>query len=311
MVCRRTAVASALAASFALTGLASACATGSFSQAQNGGRMVVVAAENFWGSLAAQLGGSRVRVTSIVTNPNADPHDYEPTADDARAVAVARYVIVNGIGYDSWAQHLVDANESSARRVLDVGKLVGVATGGNPHRWYSPPDVQRVIDRITADYKRLDPHHAAYYEQRKAAVDSQALRAYHDVAAQIRRDYAHTPIGATENIFTPMAQALGLRLLTPKSFLNAIGEGNDPTTAAKATVDRQIRDREIKVLVFNGQNATPDVKRLVDAARAKRIPVVRITETMTPTRSSFQAWQVHELEGLRAALAAARAGAPQ
>lgn len=311
MLRRRTPVRTALAAGLALSVLASACATGSGSQSRSSGPLVVVAAENFWGSLAAQLGGSRVRVTSIITNPNADPHDYEPTADDARTVGSARYVIVNGIGYDSWAQHLVNANPYPGRRVLDVGKLVGVATGGNPHRWYSPPDVDQVIDQITADYKRLDPQHAAYYDQRNASVDRQALRAYHDVIAEIRRDYAHVPVGATESIFTPLAQALGLKLLTPESFLDAVSEGNDPTAADKATVDRQLAERQIKVLVFNSQNATPDVKRLVDAAKANGIPVATITETMTPASSSFQAWQVRELEGLRTALAAAMAGTPR
>src|SRR6266487_1438959 len=117
-------------------------------------RRKIVAAENFWGSIAAQLGGDRVDVTSIITNPNADPHDYEPTAADARSMASARFVIVNGIGYDPWAQKLLAANPVPGRGVLDVGALIGVPAGGNPHRWYSPPDVQRVIDAITAGYEK-------------------------------------------------------------------------------------------------------------------------------------------------------------
>src|SRR6266446_3243148 len=117
--------------------------------AASGGRPSVVAAENFWGSIASQLGGDRVTVTSIIDNPNADPHDYEPTAEDARLMATANFVIESGVGYDSWAQRLLDANPVSGRDVLDVGTLVGEPTGGNPHRWYSPSDVQRVIDAIT------------------------------------------------------------------------------------------------------------------------------------------------------------------
>ncbi len=106
--------------------------------AATGGRPNVVAAENVWGSIAAQLGGDRVTVTSIIDNPNADPHDYEPTTEDARAMAAANLVIENGVGYDPWAQRLIDANPVSGRHVLDVGTLVGVTTDGNPHRWYSP-----------------------------------------------------------------------------------------------------------------------------------------------------------------------------
>src|SRR5712691_8187923 len=108
----------------------------------SGGRPNVVAAENFWGSIAAQLGGDRVEVTSIIDNPNADPHEYEPTTADARSLASATFVIVNGIGYDPWADRLLAANPVPGRAVLDVGTLVGAPAGGNPHRWYSPPDVQ-------------------------------------------------------------------------------------------------------------------------------------------------------------------------
>src|SRR5881394_2485949 len=111
---------------------------GCTAQAADDGKLHVVAAESFWGSLAAQLGGDRVRVTSIVHTPGADPHDYEPTPADARAMATAKIAIVNGVGYDPWARKLIDANTVSGRIVLNVGKLVGVARGGNPHRWYAP-----------------------------------------------------------------------------------------------------------------------------------------------------------------------------
>ncbi|MDX6411014.1 MAG: zinc/manganese transport system substrate-binding protein, partial [Gaiellaceae bacterium] len=108
----------------------------------------VVAAENFWGSIAAQLGGSRVHVSSVISSPATDPHDYEPTAADARTIAGAQMVIANGIGYDPWAGKLIAANPVRGRVVLTVGDLVGVKPGGNPHRWYSPTDVQKVIDQI-------------------------------------------------------------------------------------------------------------------------------------------------------------------
>src|SRR5437588_612935 len=124
----------------------------------------VVAAENFWGSIAAQLGGTRVHVTSIVSNPATDPHDYEPTAVDARTLAGAKLAIVNGVGYDPWAPKLLAANPVSGRVVITVGDLVGVKEGGNPHRWYSPPDVRRVIAAITRDYVQLDPRDRAYFE---------------------------------------------------------------------------------------------------------------------------------------------------
>src|SRR5579862_8552231 len=120
----------------------------------------VVAAENFWGSIAAQLGGDRVQVTSVIANPATDPHDYEPTAVDARTLAGAQLVIVNGIGYDPWATKLLKANPVEGRVVLTVGNLLGLSPGDNPHRWYSPSDVRRVIAAIVRDYERLDPEDA-------------------------------------------------------------------------------------------------------------------------------------------------------
>ena len=267
----------------------------------------VVAAENFWGSIAAQLGGDRVHVTSVITNPATDPHVYEPTAVDARTLAGGRLVIVNGVGYDPWAPKLLAANPVKGRIVLTVGDLVGVKPGGNPHRWYSPSNVQQVIEAIVADYTKLDPKDAAYFAREKSAFETKGLAAYKAEIASIRRRYAGVPVGASESIFAPLAQALGLELVTPYSFLKAISEGTDPTAGDKATVDRQIAKKQIKVWVYNSQNGTPDVQRLTSAARAKGIPVTTITETLTPPTASFEAWQVAQLRALAAALARATA----
>jgi zinc/manganese transport system substrate-binding protein len=269
------------------------------------GKLQVVAAESFWGSIAQQLGGSRVDVTSIITNPAADPHDYEPTSADARAMAGARLAIVNGIGYDGWASKLLDANPTSGRVTLDVGDLVGLEAPDNPHQWYSPSAVQRVIGAVTAAYRRLDPKDAAYFARQRTAFETKALARYHQVIAQIRRHYAGTPVGASESILAPLAPALRLRLVTPTGFLDAISAGTEPTPAEKTAVDRDIADRRIAVWVYNRQNATPDVQRLNEAARAAGIPIATVTETPTPAGASFEAWQVRELEGLRTALAAA------
>ena len=268
-------------------------------------KVQVVAAENFWGSLAQQLGGNRAQVSSIITNPSTDPHDYEPTSENARTMAGAQLAIVNGIGYDQWAPKLLAANPVSGRIVLTVGDLLGLKQGDNPHQWYSPAAVQRVISQITSDYKRLDPKHSAYFERRRRAVESRNLARYQQLIARIRARYAGVPVGASESIFAAMAPALGLRLLTPTGFLTAISEGTDPTAADKATTDRQISGRQIKVWVYNSQNATPDIQRLNDEAKAAGIPVATVTETMTPAGAGFEAWQVRELEGLRRALAKA------
>jgi zinc/manganese transport system substrate-binding protein len=272
------------------------------SAARASGPLRVVAAENFWGSIAAQLGGSRVQVTSIITNPATDPHDYEPTAADARTIAGAQMVIEDGIGYDPWADRLIAANPASGRAVVNVGDVVGVKPGGNPHQWYSPTSVNKVIGAIVAAYSKLDPHDAAYFHRKEMAYETRGLARYHALIATIRHRYHGVAVGASESIFVPLAQALGLRLLTPTSFLDAISEGTEPTAADKTTIDGQITHKQIRVWVYNSQNSTPDVARFTAEVRRHRIPVATITETLTPANASFQQWQTRQLEALAAAL---------
>jgi zinc/manganese transport system substrate-binding protein len=293
-----------LAGAAALALVAGGCATTAPGTA-GGTTIGVVAAENFWGSLAAQLGGDHVKVTSIIDNPDADPHDYEPTAADGRAVAGARLVVVNGVGYDTWASKLVDANPSKDRVTVTVGDLAGAKAGDNPHRWYNPGDVRKVIDAITAGYKRIDPADAGYFDSQHDTVLTANLKPYFDAIAQIKTNYRGTPVGASESIFAMLSPALGLDLLTPPGFLTAISEGTDPTAQDKATIDAQITDKKIRVYVYNSQNATPDVQAQVDEARAAGIPVTTITETLTPAGASFQDWQVAQLGALQQALAQA------
>jgi zinc/manganese transport system substrate-binding protein len=245
-------------------------------------------------------------VTSIVTSPAADPHDYEPTAADARAFAGANLVIVNGAGYDPWAEKLLAANPVAGRIVLDVGDLVGVSRGGNPHRWYSPADVHRVIARIERDYATLDPRNTDRYASRRAAFESRGLADYHRLLTSIRRRYDGVRVGASESIFSPLARSVGLALATPPSFLNAISEGAEPTAKDIAAIERQIAEHAIAVWVENSQNTTPDVQRLTDDARAHGIPVTTITETLAPRGTTFQQWQSGQLRALAAALAAGR-----
>jgi zinc/manganese transport system substrate-binding protein len=263
----------------------------------------VVAAENSWGSIAAQVGGNHVQVTSIITNPATDPHDYEPTAVDARTIAGGQMVIVNGIGYDPWASKLIAANPVSSRIVLTVGDLVGVKAGGNPHRWYSPANVRQVAAAIVRDYTKLDPGDAAYFRAQKARFETKTLAEYDSLIASIKRRFHGAPVGASESIVAPLAQALGLDLVTPATFLDAISEGAEPTAKDIATIDRQIAKKQIRVWIYNSQNATPDVARLTAAARKKGIPIVPVTETLTPASATFQAWQVRQLRAVAAALA--------
>lgn len=273
--------------------------------AGGGSRLAVVAAENFWGSIAAQLAGARASVSSIIVNPNTDPHSYEPNAADARTLAGAQLAIVNGLGYDKWADRLLAASPLSGRVVLNVGNALGLKEGDNPHQWYSPAHVLAIVDHISAALAHLDPADASYFAQRRAQFLAQGLARYDQLRGEIRARYAGVPVGYSESIFRPLGEDLGLRLLTPYSFAKAIAEGTDVTAQDKQTVDAQAAGRQIEVWIFNSQNVTPDVQRVNAIVREHHIPVATVTETLTPQSASFEQWQAAELEGLRAALRAA------
>jgi zinc/manganese transport system substrate-binding protein len=280
------------------------------SPGSNTGRVItVVAAENFWGSIASQIGGRHAHVISIITNPNTDPHSYEPTALDARSVAGARLVIENGIGYDPWAARRLAADQGS-RTVLNVGGTLGLADGANPHRWYNPADVQQITRRLVGDFSKLDPADSAYFARQRAHFDTSDLRDYHLLIRAIGRKYGGAPVGASESIFAMLAPALRLRLITPPSFLKAISEGGEVSAADKLTIDNQIKHHLIKIYVYNSQNVTPDVQAQIREARAAHIPITTITETLSPPQDSYQAWQDRQLRGIEAALAATRNTAP-
>ncbi len=216
-------------------------------------------------------------------------------------MAGAQLAIVNGIGYDEWASRLLAADEGE-RVTLNVGGLLGMTSGENPHQWYSPAHVHAVIEAIVADYERLRPADASYFAKRKSTFETVDLARYNALIALIRARYAGVPVGYSESIFQPLGEALGLKLLTPYSFVNAIAEGSEVSARDKQTVDAQVSGRRVKVWVFNSQNVTPDVQRVGELARAARIPIATVTETLSPVSDTFEQWQVSQLEGLERAL---------
>jgi zinc/manganese transport system substrate-binding protein len=297
---RSLTVVAAIAVAFALASAVAACGS---STSASGGRLNVVAAENFWGSLAEQLGGNRVQVASILTDPNADPHEYTSNPADARLMAAAHYVITNGAGYDTWTDKLLAANPSSARKQLDIAKLLRMHAGDNPHFWYDPEYVTRVMFRITADYKALDPAHAAYFDSRRTAVIA-ALAPYRSRISAIRATFAGAKVGSTESIFEYMAHALRLNLISPPEFMKAVAEGTEPPASTVVEFGRQLASRQAKVLVYNTQTSTAVTTNLKQQASSARIPIVGISESLQPSGASFQDWQVGQLDALTRALRA-------
>jgi zinc/manganese transport system substrate-binding protein len=298
---------SALISIFLLLLLA-ACGTTSqtATPGSSGGQTIeVVAAENFWGSIASQVGGSHVHVTSVIVDPNADPHAYEPTVADTRTVADAQYVIYNGAGYDPWMNKLLQSNPASGRKVLNVGDFNGKHEGDNPHLWYNPTYVTAVANKIRDDLKALDPGDASSFDRSAQTFLTTGLQQYNSLIASIKAKYSGTPVGATESIFSYLAPALGLNLITPYSYLKAVSEGEDISAADEATVEQQITQKQIKILVYNSQNTPNNIQALINKAKANNIPVATITETLSPATDSFQQWQVSQLQGIQTALAQA------
>ena len=291
-------------AGWLLVVLVFAVACGGPSSSQSG-TVKVVAGENFWASIASQLGGSKVSVHSVVSDPNADPHEYEATTADARVFAEADLVILNGAGYDGWGAKLLAASPSQHRQVIDVAQLLGKKAGDNPHFWYDPAAVVKVADSITAGYESIDPASSSvgFLDQQRDEF-SKALALYANEIATIRQKYAGAAIGATESIFVYMAAALSLKLTTPPAFMDAIAEGNDPPAGAVAQFHDQIAGNQIKVLIYNVQTATGVTTNLKALAGARHIPAVGVSETLQPQDAKFQDWQLAQLKSLESALAA-------
>jgi len=267
----------------------------------------VVAAENFWGSLVSQIGGSHVRVLSIVSDPNADPHEYESNAQSARAVSGADYIIENGAGYDSWMDKLLSAGNNPNQKVLNVAILLGKKDGDNPHMWYSPDYVNTVIAKMKQDLIAIDPADTGYYQSQYKQLRSN-LAEYQNRIAAIKQQYGGTEVASTESIFAYLSDAAGLNLVSPPAFIDAVAEGNDPPASSVVEFENQLKSGKVKVLVYNEQTVTPLTQSMKALAANEGIPVIGVTETIQPPDASFQEWMNAEIIDLQNALNARALG---
>ena len=274
----------------------------------NAGKTIpVVAAENFWGSLVSQVGGNRVNVTSIVTDPNADPHEYESNAANARAIADACLVIVNGAGYDTWALSLIAASSSPHQTVLNVQQLLGQPVDSNPHFWYSPYYVNDSVRAMYKDLVSIDPAGSSYYRQQYASLNS-SLAVYNARIHEIADQFAGRKVAATEDIFVYLANATKLDLISPPAFMQAVAEGNDPPAASVVTFQQQLQNKTATLLVYNQQTVTPLTENMKVLAAQNGIPIVGVTETIQPPDVQFQVWMNAELIAMQNGLDAASLG---
>jgi zinc/manganese transport system substrate-binding protein len=260
----------------------------------------VVAAENFYGDIARQIGGSQVAVTNVLTNPDQDPHEFEASPSTARAFADAALVIVNGAGYDPWAAKLLSGSSSPSREVVTVASLAHLAAGANPHVWYDPGTGLAVAEAVASIFARLDPAHQADYRRRLAAFRT-SMKPLDDRIAEMRAKYAGTPVTATEPVFGYMAQALGLDMRNGE-FQLAVMNDTEPSAAAIAAYEKDLRTHAVKVLIYNSQTSDTLTRRMQKIAADADIPVIGVTET-EPAGKDYQAWMLSQLDALDRALA--------
>jgi zinc/manganese transport system substrate-binding protein len=281
--------------------LLSACGSGAAASSQGAGKTIqVVAAENFYGNLASQLGGSHVSVTSILSDPNVDPHEYQSNTNTAIAVSKADLVIENSAGYDDWMDKILSSAPNSQRLLLKGYDLAPTHLPENEHVWYSFDNVAVIAQAIATDFKKLDPADAATFDTNLQTF-KQSLQPLQQKVAAIKAKFSGTPVGLTETIYLYQSQPEGLNVLTPFEFEKSIAEGNDPSADTVITATNQINNHQIKVLIYNQQTVTPVTTNLENLAKAKNIPIVPVTETM-PVGKTYQTWMLDQLNALQTAL---------
>jgi zinc/manganese transport system substrate-binding protein len=266
------------------------------------GRVDVVAAENFYGDIVSQIGGSHVAVTSVLTDPNADPHLFEPGTRNGLAVSQAALVIQNGVGYDSFMQKLEGAAPSSHRIVVTMADVLGVTgADANPHLWYDVPELGRIASAIASGLGRADPAHRRDYRAGLVRFERSLAPLRREVSA-IRARYGGTPVAYTEPVPGYLLAAAGLRSLTPEPFARAIEDGSDPSPQAVAQMTALLTGHRVRVLLYNDQTVSPITTRIRTAAQTAGIPVVGVSETLRPGLT-FQGWQLDQARALERALA--------
>ncbi|MBN3842630.1 zinc ABC transporter substrate-binding protein [Burkholderia sp. Ac-20349] len=263
----------------------------------------VVAAENFYGDVASQIGGSRVAVTSILSNPDQDPHLFEASPKTARALQHAQVVIYNGANYDPWMSKLLGASKQAKRATIVVADLVGKKAGDNPHLWYDPATMPAAARAIAAELGRADPANKAEYDANLQKFVA-SMKPVDDKVAALRAQYKGLPVTATEPVFGYMSDAIGLDMRNQRFQLATM---NDTEASAQdvAAFENDLRKKQVRVLIYNSQAEEPMTKRMLKIARDGGVPTVSVTETQ-PAGKTFQQWMAGQLDALATALAAGK-----
>ncbi|WP_186192508.1 metal ABC transporter solute-binding protein [Burkholderia gladioli] len=262
-------------------------------------KLQVVAAENFYGDVIKQIGGANVSVTSILSNPDQDPHLFEASPKTARALQHANLVVYNGADYDPWMGKLLAASKNATRKTIVVADLVGKKPGDNPHLWYDPATMPAAALAISAALGAADPSHKADYDANLAGFLA-SLKPIEVKVAALRAQYKGVPVTATEPVFGYMSDAIGLEMRNLRFQLATMNDTEASATDI-AAFENDLRKRQVKVLIYNSQAEEPMTKRMLKIAKDASVPTVSVTETQ-PAGKTFQQWMLAQLDALGAAL---------
>ncbi|MFE7278503.1 metal ABC transporter solute-binding protein, Zn/Mn family [Streptomyces sp. NPDC057623] len=264
----------------------------------------VVASTNVYGDLAEQIGGAKVQVTSIISDPDQDPHSYEANTQNQLALSKAKVVIENGGGYDDFVDRMLKSGDSSAD-VINAVKVSGktAPAGGelNEHVWYDFPTVARLADRIAAALAKADPADAATFT-RNAKGFEEKLKPLEREEARIKAGHGGERVAITEPVPLYLLQAAGLQNATPEAFSEAIEEGDDVSARTLQQTLALFSGKKVEALVYNEQTSGPQTEKAEQAAKAAGIPVVPVTETL-PHGKDYLGWMTANVDALASALA--------
>jgi zinc/manganese transport system substrate-binding protein len=264
-------------------------------------KIPVVAAENFYGDVVQQLGGDRVDVTSILSNPDQDPHLFEASPKTARALQHASLVVYNGADYDPWMAKLLAASKGAKRTVIVAADLTGKKGGDNPHLWYDPATMPKVARAVSEALVAADPAHKSAYDANLAKfLDS--LKPIDAKVAGLRSRYAGVPVTATEPVFGYMSDAIGLSMRNQRFQLAAMND-TEASAADIAAFERDLREKQVRVLIYNSQATEALTQRMLKLAQQSKVPTMSVTETQ-PAAKTYQTWMLSQLDALGTALAA-------
>lgn len=260
----------------------------------------VVASTNVWGSIAAQIGGKNVEVTSILSDPEADPHLFESDAKTASEVGSAQLVIVNGLGYDEFMDKLISASPSTSRETLNVSQVLNVADDANPHLWYDIPRINEVATAMRDDLIKIDPAHKSAYEQNTSTF-IESLKPLIQQIEAIKQQHGGAGVTYTERVAGYLIEDSGLVNQTPEDFASAVEEGNDPSPAQLSSFERVLASGSVSVLLYNNQAVNDMTVQIQDAAKKYNVAIVGVSETV-PAGKTFQAWQLDQINAIIKAL---------